>query len=179
MDTKYIIEEVENLYKIISLKPFRNTPGVSFDVIPKGFFDHVDSMDRVIHHQAAVSPGPVGDVKEPWYMHPDQDDNLLVLHGTRYIDIFTPEHGRVEKFVVTPDEVWKNGEKIFSGSCMLVWPKGVFHRIKSGEDGSASINFAVHYEGLNIDTNFNIYDLDTKTGKYKVIREGHKDQKAL
>jgi len=25
-------------------------------------------------------------------------------------------------------------------------------------------------------TNFNIYDLDTTTGKFKVIREGHLDQ---
>jgi len=60
---------------------------------------------------------------------------------------------------------------------MLVWPCGVFHRIVScPEQGSASVNFAVRYEGFNIRTNFNIYDLDTESGKYKVIREGHLDQ---
>ncbi len=60
---------------------------------------------------------------------------------------------------------------------MLVWPCGVFHRIVScPEQGSGSVNFAVRYEGFNIRTNFNIYDLDTESGKYKVIREGHLDQ---
>jgi len=42
--------------------------------------------------------------------------------------------------------------------------------------GHSAINFAVHYEGIDIRTNFNIYDLDTETGKFRVIREGYIDQ---
>lgn len=38
------------------------------------------------------------------------------------------------------------------------------------------MNFAVHYEGFDIKTNFNIYDLDTETGKFEIIRAGHLDQ---
>jgi hypothetical protein len=34
----------------------------------------------------------------------------------------------------------------------------------------------VHYEGLDMRTNFNIYDLDTANGAYRVIREGFRDQ---
>ena len=60
---------------------------------------------------------------------------------------------------------------------MLVWPRGVFHRITSGEEGSITINLATHYEGFDIKTNFNIYNLDTKTGDYTVFRDGFKDQK--
>jgi hypothetical protein len=59
---------------------------------------------------------------------------------------------------------------------MLVWSQGVFHRIQSGEKGSASLNFAVRGKEFDIKTNFNIYDLDTNTGEYKVLREGHLDQ---
>ena len=59
---------------------------------------------------------------------------------------------------------------------MLVWPWYVFHRIVSGLEGSASLNFAVHYEGLDMRTNFNIYDLDMASGAYRMIREGFRDQ---
>lgn len=50
-------------------------------------------------------------------------------------------------------------------------------RIVSGKNGSTSVNLATHYKGFDIKTNFNIYDLNTKTGNYRLIREGYKDQK--
>jgi hypothetical protein len=40
------------------------------------------------------------------------------------------------------------------------------------------VNFAVHYEGFDIRTNFDIFDLNTETGEFKVIRAGHLDQQA-
>jgi hypothetical protein len=171
-----VIDEVEGLYKIIELKPFRKTPGVSFDILPNEAVPDIHSMDRVIHTESAVSPGKTGDVERPWYMHPHQADNLMVFYGERSVDIYSVKHGRIENFIVTPDKIFKNGSLIHRGGAMLVWPVNVFHRIKSGEKGSASLNLAVHYEGFDIKTNFNIYDLDTKTGKFSVIREGFRDQ---
>ena len=110
-------------------------------------------------------------------MHPHQDDNLIVLFGTRSVDIYTPEHGKIETFKVTPDKVFKNGKLLYDGPAMLVWPCYVFHRVESFEEGSASLNFAVHYEGLDMDTNFNIYDVNTTTKDVKMIRKGIEDQK--
>lgn len=175
-DKENIIDEVEGLYRIIKLKEFRKTEGVSFDVMTRSMVPKVDAVDRVLHRGGAVSPGPVGDVDRPWYMHTSQDDNLIVLQGTRYVEVYTPAHGKIEKFVVEPNKIVHNGEVVYEGGAVLVWPVGVFHRIQSGEDGSASVNLATHYEGFDIDTNFNIYDLNTETGEYKVIREGFKDQ---
>ncbi len=171
-----IIDEVPGLYRVIQINPFRKTKGVTFDLVPMDMFDHIDSMDRVLHEGSAVSPGPVADVPNPWYMHQHQNDNLIVLHGTRYVDIYTPEHGKVEHFTVTPNQVYKNGELISDEGAMLVWPRNVYHRIISGEDGSASLNIAVHYEGFDIRHNFSIYDVDTSTGEVKMLREGYKDQ---
>jgi len=92
-------------------------------------------------------------------------------------DIYTHEHGKMESFVCRPHSIQKNGSTAWEGEAMLVWPRRVFHRIKScDKDGSASLNFAVHYKGFDIRTNFNIYDLDTETGEYSVLREGHLDQ---
>jgi hypothetical protein len=171
-----VFEEVPGLYKIIRLNLFRKTPGVVFDNVPTKAFPRIDAIDRVIHDGNAVSPGPVGDVERPWYMHPHQDDNLVVLCGTRFVDIYTRKHGKIESFIVAPHQIQKNGEVVFDGAAMLVWPRGVFHRIRSRETGSAAINFAIHYEGIDIRTNFNIYDLDTDTGNFRMIRQGYIDQ---
>ncbi len=173
-----IVAATPGLYKVIALQPFRKTEGVSFDILPKNLVPKVDAVDRVIHKKSAVSPGPVGDITEPWYMHPHQDDNLIVLQGVRYVEIYTKAHGRIESFVVTPDRIEHNNRLLYDGVGLLVWPRGVFHRIKSGDIGSASINLATHYEGIDMRTNFNIYDLDIETGKFRVIREGHLDQAA-
>ena len=171
-----IIDEVPGLYRIIALQPMRKTPKVTFDCAPMEFLPRIDAIDRVIHEGNASSPGVVGEVARPWYMHPCQDDNLLVLTGTRQVEIYSQAHGRIENFTVTPQTISKNGQVIYQGGAMLVWPCGVFHRICSGETGSASLNFAVHYEGFDLRTNFNIYDLDLVSGKSWVVREGHLDQ---
>lgn len=120
-----VFEEVPDLYRIIPLKVLRRTPQVSFDVVPPKAFPCASAMDRVLHEGGAISPGPVGDVSRPWYMHPFQDDNLIVLHGTRFIDIYTPVHGKVESFVVTPHKIEKGGHVCYDGPAMLVWPRGL------------------------------------------------------
>jgi hypothetical protein len=176
MSSRSIIEEVPGFYRIIALAKMRETPDVTFDVIPQKLIPRVDGIDRVYHRKDAVSPGPVNGVSQPWYMHFHQDDNLMVLHGARHVDIYVKSFGRILSFEVTPFEILKEGELIYSGPAMLVWPCGVFHRICSGADGSMSVNFATRYEGFDIKTNFNIYDLDPSTGEYRLLREGSMDQ---
>lgn len=176
MPTNPIVAKIPGLYKVVALEPFRHTPGVSFDILPQNFVPRIDAVDRVIHQGTAVSPGPVGEIMEPWYMHPHQDDNLLVLKGVRFVEIFTRAHGRIETFTVTPERIEHNNELLYDGPALLVWPRAVFHRIKSGAEGSASVNLATHYKGIDMRTNFNIYDLDIETGKFRVIRAGYLDQ---
>ena len=173
----YVIEEIKGLYKIIKLKEFRRTKGVAFDVMVKSMVPPIHAIDRVLHTSSAVSPGAIGDVERPWYMHTHQEDNLFVLHGKRYVELYNQEHGKVEKFVVTPDYIEHNGERVVEGGAVLIWPTYVFHRVVSADEGSASINLATHLEGIDMKTNFNIYDLDTETGQYWLLREGYKDQK--
>jgi hypothetical protein len=175
MSNQLVFREVQDFYRIIPLQQLRRTPGVSFDNVPMQFLQRINAIDRVIHAQSAVSPGPVGDVARPWYMHLSQDDNLIVLHGTRHVDIYKHEHG-MQSFTVTPGQILQGKNVIFDGPAMLVWPRFVFHRITSGPQGSASLNFAVHYDGLDLRTNFNIYDLNLRTGEHTMIREGFRDQ---
>ncbi len=170
------IAEVKGLYKIVALKRLRQTEGVLFDLIPNDFFEGLGGVDRVIHASHALSPGPVGDVARPWYMHLHQSDNLVVLHGERHIDLYSVAHGKIERFVVTKDKIWHNGELVADQPAVLCWPTHVFHRVESKAQGSASMNFAQRSSDFDIRYNFSIYDLDTETGAYRVIREGHEDQ---
>lgn len=172
----YVVKEVKDFYKVIKLKEFRRTEGVVFDVMTKSMVPKVDAIDRVLHEKSAISPGTVGSVEKAWYMHFHQEDNLFVLHGKRSIELYMPKYGKVERFVITPDYISQNGEVIVEGGGLITWSTDVFHRIESGEEGSASINLATHLEGFDIKTNFNIYDLNTETGEYKLLREGYKDQ---
>ena len=175
--TPKVIEQVEGLYRVLELKRLRETPGVVFDSLAIAALGEVSMIDRVVHGPGAISPGPVDDVARPWYMHAAQADNLVVLHGARHVELYTPAHGQVEAFVVGPDRVEHNGRVISDGAAILVWPTGVFHRVRSDEAlGSASLNLAVHTDGFDLSDNFSIYDLDTDTGVARVIREGHLDQ---
>ena len=74
----------------------------------------------MIHKHGAISPGPVGGVTRPWYMHPHQGDNLIVLHGTRHVDLYNRNHGRIVSFMVTAERIEKEGALICDEPAMLV-----------------------------------------------------------
>jgi len=176
MEYKEVIDQEKDLFKVIPLKIFRKTEGVVFDIVNMDFLPEVDGIDRVIHEKNALSPGSIKNVKKPWYMHPHQEDNLLVLFGTRFVDLYTPDHGKIETFEITPHYIKRNGQLIYDGGALLSTSVNVFHRIRTGEKGSASINFAVRDPEINMKTNFNIYKLDTNTNQFEVLKKGFKDQ---
>lgn len=176
MENNNYIKDVPGLFNVVHLKRFRETKGVKFDIFPTEFLGSVEGVDRVIHKSNAISPGTIGDVERPWYMHTNQGDNLVVLHGERHVDLYTPSHGKIESFVVTSDKIYQNGKLVCETPAILAWPPGVFHRVESKESGSASLNFACRDEGFDVKDNFSIYDVDIESGKFKVIRDGFKDQ---
>lgn len=164
---------------IIPLQELRSTPNVQFHALPGLLEEGIDAIDRVEHQPGAFSPS-VKDRPDyrPWYMHPDQEDNLMVFHGKRIVELYTTDHGKMETFEVTPYTVSHNGVVIHEGPCLFGWPVNVFHRVYSPE-GSMSMNFARHFAEFSLLTNFNIYDLNVETGEYSVVREGHLDQPSV
>ena len=167
---------IHGLNHIIPLKLFRKTPKVDFKFVPE-VLEGLSAITRVVHAPGAFSPAieHKSDDELHWYMHPCQEDNLLVLQGKRIVQLFNKEHGKVENYEITPDYLKHEGKIIFDGPCILGWPTHVFHRVES-PDGSTSINFAKHFTGFDLKTNFTIYDLDPDTGKSEMAREGHLDQ---
>lgn len=170
-------------YRLIPLRMLRRTKGVIFDEMVPSDIPKIHGIDKVIHGPNSISPGPVEDAtppcNRPWYMHPGQDDNLLVLQGTRYIDIYNPKSKEKASFIVTPDKIYKNDKLYYDGSAMVVWPAGIFHRIISGAEGSISINFSTRTNKFDLEDNFNIYNLNTYSGEYHVVKDGSEDQPDL
>lgn len=171
------------MYRIIPLRILRRTKGVKFDEMVPSDIPNINGIDRVIHGPNSISPGPIEDapvpVKRPWYMHPGQDDNLLVLQGTRYVDIFDPKTLNKASFIVTPDKIYKNDKLYFDGPAMIVWPAGIFHRIISGIEGSISVNLSSRNDKFDIKNNFNVYQVCTTTGDYNLLKDGYEDQPDL
>ena len=157
--------------------------GVTFDEIVPSDIPKIHGIDKVIHAPNSVSPAPIEEVtppvKRPWYLHHGQDDNLLVLQGTRYVDIYCPKQKIKTSFVITPEQIYKNDKLYYDGPAMVVWPSGIFHRIISGAEGSISVNFATRTSKFDLKDNFNIYRLCTNSGAYEVIRDGSEDQPDL
>ena len=176
------------LYRLIPLRILRRTSGVKFDEIVPSDIPNISGIDRVIHKANSISPGPIevptsgyssSVIKRPWYMHPGQDDNLMVLQGTRYIDVYNSSTREKASFIVTPEKIYKNDKLYYDGPAMIVWPAGIFHRIISGSNGSISVNLSTRTESFDLNNNFNIYDLDTSRGVYRIIKKGNEDQPDL
>lgn len=170
---------MSSLYRLIPLRALRRTTGVKFDEMVPSDIPKIHGIDRVIHGPNSISPGPVDNIKRPWYMHPGQDDNLMVLQGERYIDVYEPKSKQSASFIVSPDKVYKNDKLYYDGPAMIVWPAGVFHRIISGDEGSISVNFATRTKNFNLDDNFNIYGLNKYSGESILLRDGSDDQPDL
>ena len=174
---------MSTLYRLIPLRKLRRTSGVKFDEIVPSDIPKIHGIDRVIHGPNSISPGPIEDItppiKRPWYMHTGQDDNLIVLQGTRYVDIYNPKTKDSASFIISPDKIYKNDKLYYDGPAMVVWPAGIFHRIISGSEGSISMNLSTRTNEFSLDDNFNIYELDKRTGNYSLLKDGSEDQPDL
>ncbi len=171
------ILDVDRLFTVTPLPLLRRTKGVVFDLVPVEAFRSIDGIDRVLHEGGALSPGAVGAVERPWYLHPHQEDHLVVLAGYRDIELFSLATRSSARLQVHPDRILIDGKPLHDRPVMVSWPTHVFHRIVSSpEQGSASINIATRLPGFDLRTNFNVYDLDPETGAHRMIREGHLDQ---
>lgn len=174
MINEHSIIEKNNLFHIYKADILRKTPDVLFNKVP--VFEKIDAIDYVEHAANAVSPSIADKDGDFWYMHTHQEDNLLVIIGTRIVELYSKEHGKVETFEVTSSYIKHNGKLIHEGMTVFGWPKYVFHRVKSGAEGSRSLNFAIYDDNFDIKTNFNIYTLNTTNGIFEIAREGFKDQ---
>lgn len=173
-----ISKKVEGLFHIIPFTLLRKTNKVDFHSIP--MMDKITGIERVMHEEGALSPGSVAEVEKPWYMHPSQEDNLITLFGARIVELYHPDFEGIHTFEISADSIKYNGEIICDTPAILGWPTGVFHRNSSPyAGGSVSMNLGIQFSTFDVKHEFNIYDIDLKTGKHRVVREGFLDQPGM
>jgi len=170
-----ITHSKEGLFHIIPFSFLRHTDNVDFHSIP--YLDQINSMDRVIHSPWAVSPWKVWEVVEWWYMHPSQEDNLITTSWVRIVELYHPKFSdwKIERFELWDKYIKHNWKIICDWPWILGWPTWVYHRNNSPE-GSASLNLWIRFKGFDVNTEFNIYDIDLETKEISVIRKGSLDQ---
>lgn len=132
------------MFELIPYSKFRDTPSVRFfDVtIPNS-----NARDLVFHEGPAVSPNNSREGYWQFYLHPNQEDNLLALTGGRTFYLVNlawddPFH------IVRLDA---NGD-------ILRIPPGTFHRSVSDPEGSLVLNQAVRTAKATIQSEFRVYD---------------------
>lgn len=132
------------MFELIPYHKFRDTPSVRFfDITIPGS----NARDLVFHEGPAVSPNNTSEGFWQFYMHPNQEDNLLALTGGRtfYLVNFTWN----QPFHIV--RLQANGD-------ILRIPPGTFHRSVSDPTGSLVLNQAVRTAKATIAHEFRVYN---------------------
>lgn len=132
------------MFELIPYHKFRDTPSVRFFDIT---IPNSNARDLVFHEGPAVSPNDSSEGYWQFYLHPNQEDNLLALSGGRtfYLVNFswkTPFH------IV---RLKANGD-------ILRLPPGTFHRSVSDSQGSLVLNQAVRTASATVESEFRVYN---------------------
>lgn len=132
------------MFELIAYSKFRDTPNVRFFDIT---IPNSNARDLVYHDGPAVSPNNNADGYWQFYLHPNQEDNLLALSGGRtfYLVNFAWE----QPFHIVRLEA--NGD-------ILRIPPGTFHRSVSDPHGSLVLNQAVRTAEATVASEFRVYD---------------------
>lgn len=132
------------MFQLISYEKFRDTPNVRFfDItIPDS-----NARDLVFHQGRATSPNNNSNGEWQFYLHPNQEDNLLALSGGR--TFYLVNFGWEYPFHIV---------RLDAHGDILQLPPGTFHRSVSDPNGSLVINQAVRTAKASVKSEFRVYD---------------------
>jgi hypothetical protein len=130
--------------KLLSFNRFRDTPSVQFFDIT---VQESNARDLVFHDGPAMSPNNTSEGAWQFYLHPNQEDNLLAVSGGRtfYLVNFA----------------WKypfHEVRLDANRHILRLPPGTFHRSVSDPGGSLVINQAVRTQQATVESEFRVYN---------------------
>jgi hypothetical protein len=132
------------MFQLLPFHRFRDTPSVQFFDIT---VNASNARDLVFHSGPAVSPN--NDPTQAWqfYLHPNQEDNLLAVSGGRtfYLINFAWDYPFHEV-------------RLDANRYILRLPPGTFHRSVSDPKGSLVLNQAVRTEQATVESEFRVYN---------------------
>lgn len=136
--------KVQPMFELVPFHKFRDTPSVRFFDIT---ITTSNARDLVFHDGPATSPNNTEDGYWQFYLHPNQEDNLLAVSGGRtfYLVNFA----------------WENPFHIVrleANRSILKIPPGTFHRSVSDQEGSLVLNQAVRTARATVASEFRVYN---------------------
>jgi hypothetical protein len=132
------------MFELIPYEKFRDTPNVRFFDIT---VSDSNARDLVFHDGPAVSPNNNPEGYWQFYLHPNQEDNLLALSGGR--TFYLVNFSWKQPFHIVRLEA--NGD-------ILRIPPGTFHRSVSDPEGSLVLNQAVRTNKATVASEFRVYN---------------------
>jgi hypothetical protein len=132
------------MFELLSYEKFRDTPSVRFFDIT---IAASNARDLVYHDGPAISPNNTPEDAWQFYMHPNQEDNLLSLKGGR--TFFLINFAWETPFHIVRLEA--NGK-------ILRIPPNTFHRSISDPEGSLVLNQGVRTAKATVHSEFRVYN---------------------
>ncbi|MDB9527988.1 redox protein [Oscillatoria sp. CS-180] len=132
------------MFELLSFHRFRDTPSVQFFDIT--VLDS-NARDLVFHEGPATSPNNSSEGAWQFYLHPNQEDNLLAVAG-----------GRTFYLVNFSWEYPFHKVRLDANQHILRLPPGTFHRSVSDPNGSLVLNQAVRTARASIKSEFRVYN---------------------
>lgn len=78
--------------------------------------------------------------EEIWYQNRFEKNNLMVLNGSRYLDLYCQRTYKKENLIIHEDNIYRNGKLYYGSPAIISWSGDLFHKTESGENGSFSLN---------------------------------------
>lgn len=132
------------MFELLSYEKFRDTPSVRFFDITIATSNVRDLVD---HDGPAISPNNTSEDDWQFYMHPNQEDNLLSLKG-----------GRTFFLINFAWEIPFHIVRLEANGKILRIPPNTFHRSISDLDGSLVLNQAVRTTKATVHSEFRVYN---------------------
>jgi hypothetical protein len=132
------------MFELIPYEKFRDTPSVRFFDVT---ISNSNARDLVFHDGPATSPNNSPEGYWQFYMHPNQEDNLLALTGGRTFYLVNLSWKQPFHMV----RLEANGD-------ILRIPPGTFHRSVSDPEGSLVLNQAVRTARATVESEFRVYN---------------------
>jgi len=146
------------MFDLLSFQRFRDTPSVQFfDITVKDS----NARDLVFHDGPAVSPNNSAEGAWQFYLHPNQEDNLLAVSG-----------GRTFHLVNFAWEYPFHEVRLDANQHILRLPPGTFHRSVSDPKGSLVINQAVRTQRATVESEFRVYNSAEIPRLHRLLNSG-------
>tara|TARA_Y100000389_G_scaffold204586_1_gene258165 strand:+ start:4464 stop:4985 length:522 start_codon:yes stop_codon:yes gene_type:complete len=78
--------------------------------------------------------------QEIWYQNQFEKNNLMVLNGSRNVDLYCPRTYKKENLIIHEDNIYRNGKLYYGSPAIISWSGDLFHKTEIGENGSFSLN---------------------------------------